>query len=152
MIDIWQKVIRDINSKLIFLQSSSLHCLKQLIQEKNTTYKYECERQRIVGYSCLSAQKNKKQGGGGGGNRLDFREYTPLYKKGIKKTENKPMETTHGCHNDMPRQRDLYKAMGDVINDDCCLKIPDKAVTSEKNPQRSFWHPMLQALCLIFNI
>ena len=35
-----------------------------------------------------------KGGGGGGGNPLDHWEYTPLYEKGIKKTENKSMETT----------------------------------------------------------
>ena len=35
-----------------------------------------------------------KVGRGGGGNWLDHQKYTPLYEKGIKKTENKSMETT----------------------------------------------------------
>ena len=30
------------------------------MQEKNTAHEYECERRRIVGYICLSAQKNEK--------------------------------------------------------------------------------------------
>ena len=33
--------------------------------------------------------------GGGGDNRLDHQYYTRLYQKGIKKTENKSMETTN---------------------------------------------------------
>ena len=33
-------------------------------------------------------------GGGGGPNWFDHQEYTPLYEKGVKKTENKSMETT----------------------------------------------------------
>ena len=35
-----------------------------------------------------------KEGGGGGGKWLDHQQYTPLYEKGIKKIENKSMETT----------------------------------------------------------
>ena len=35
-----------------------------------------------------------KVGEVGGGNRLNQQEYTPLYKKGIKKTEKKPVKTT----------------------------------------------------------
>ena len=35
-----------------------------------------------------------KVGGGGRDNRLDRGYYTPLYEKGIKKIENKSMETT----------------------------------------------------------
>ena len=46
-----------------------------------------------MGYSCLSAQ-NKKVGGGGRNHLDDHRYYTPLYEKGIKKTENKSMDTT----------------------------------------------------------
>ena len=33
-------------------------------------------------------------GGGGGRDRVEGCKYTPLNKKGIKKTQNKPMETT----------------------------------------------------------
>ena len=34
-------------------------------------------------------------GWGGGKDRVGGRQYTPLYKKGIKKTQNKSMETTN---------------------------------------------------------
>ena len=37
---------------------------------------------------------NEKVGGGGGGNWLDHLYHTPLFEKGMKKTENKSMETT----------------------------------------------------------
>ena len=35
---------------------------------------------------------------GGGGKNLATLKYTPLYKKGIKKTQNKLMETTNGLY------------------------------------------------------
>ena len=36
----------------------------------------------------------RKVGGAGGGSQFDYQYYTPLYEKGIKKIENKSMETT----------------------------------------------------------
>ena len=33
-------------------------------------------------------------GGGGGGDRVEGRKYSPLHRKGIKKTQKKSMETT----------------------------------------------------------
>ena len=51
---------------------------------------------RDKGWSVIDgwALKIKIVGGGGGRNQLDHQFYTPLYKKGIKKMENKSMETT----------------------------------------------------------
>ena len=75
------------------MENNSNISLGGTIKEKNTVSKYKCERQRIIGYSCLSAQ-NKASRRGWGGNRLDHRYHTPLYEKSIKKIENKSMETT----------------------------------------------------------
>ena len=38
--------------------------------------------------------KEARVGRSGGRNQLDHWKYTPLYGKGIKKIENKPMKTT----------------------------------------------------------
>ena len=48
----------------------------------------------VLALQALKKLKRNKVGEGGGGNWLDHQYYTPLYKKVIKKTENKSMETT----------------------------------------------------------
>ena len=53
-----------------------------------------CVRDKGSSVIVVWALKITKGGGSGGSNQLDYREYTPLYEKGIKKTENKSMETT----------------------------------------------------------